>query len=74
MAVTVIPLSSMLTVKYQTGLTPEGTPVFKQKSLNNVSADATEQDAYDVAAAIFNLVQNPMSKVYLRKNYELANE
>ena len=74
MAVKEIPLSTTLTVKYQTGLTPEGAPIFKQKSLNNLSADTTGQDAYDVAAAVSNVVQYEMNKVYLRRNYELVNE
>ena len=40
MAVSATPLSSALVVRYQTGTTPAGAPVFRQKSLNDVKADA----------------------------------
>ncbi|MDQ7094294.1 DUF1659 domain-containing protein [Desulfosporosinus sp. PR] len=74
MAVNVTPLSSAVIVKYQTGTTPEGSPVFKQKTLNNVLADAPEQDIHDVAMALFSLIGNNVTNVYLRRNYELIEE
>lgn len=74
MAVNAMSLNSTVIVKYQTGTTPEGSPVLKQKSLNDLKADTTEQDAYDVAAALFSLSQNPVINVLLRKSYELLDE
>ncbi|MCB8816680.1 DUF1659 domain-containing protein [Desulfosporosinus shakirovi] len=74
MAVNAMSLNSTLIVKYQNGSTPEGSPVIKQKSLNDLKADTTEQDAYDVAAALFSLGQNPVTSVLLRKSYELLEE
>jgi len=71
MAVTATPLSSVVIVKYQTELTPDGTPVFRQKSLNNVSADATEQDIHDVAAALFSLGQNQEANVFRYVSYHI---
>ena len=74
MAVIATPLSSTLVVKYQTGTTTAGSPVFRQKSLNDVKADATEQDVYDVVAALFSLGQHPVADVVLRKSFELLNQ
>ena len=74
MAVSTTSLNSTLIVKYQTGTTPTGGPELKQKSLNDLKADATEQDVYDVAAALFSQGQHPVTNVLLRKNFELLNE
>ncbi|KJR46377.1 Cation transport ATPase [Desulfosporosinus sp. I2] len=74
MAVSSKSSNSTLIVKYQTGTTPAGSPEIRQKSLNDVKADAMEQDVYDVAAALFSLGKNPVMNVLLRKNFELLNE
>jgi len=74
MAVSTESFNSTLIVRYQTGTTPAGGPLIKQKSLNDVKADAMEQDVYDVAVALFSLGQNPVMNVLLRKNFELLNE
>jgi len=74
MAVSTTSLNSTLIVKYQTGTTSAGGPEIRQKSLNDVKADATEQDVYDVAAALFSLGQHPVMSVLLRKNLELLDE
>lgn len=74
MAVSTVSSNSTLIVKYQTGTTPVGGPVIKQKSLNDVKADATGQNVYDVAVALFSLVQHPVTNVLLKKNLELVDE
>ena len=74
MAVSAMSLNSTLVVRYQAGTTPAGGPVFRQKSLSDVKADAIEQDVYDVAAALFSLGQHPVADVVLRKNFELLNQ
>lgn len=74
MAVSTTSLNSTLIVKYQTGTTPTGGPELKQKSLNYLKADASEQDVYDVAAALLSLGQHPVTNVLLRKNFELLDE
>lgn len=74
MAVSTTSLNSTLIVKYQTGTTPTGGPQLKQKSLNYLKSDASEQDVYDVAAALLSLGQHPLTNVLLRKNFELLNE
>lgn len=74
MAVVGMPLSSTLVVVYQTGLTPAGGPVLRQKSLSDVRSDATEQAVYDAAHALFGLAQYPVIDVLYRKNFELINQ
>ncbi|WP_434512883.1 DUF1659 domain-containing protein [Desulfitobacterium sp. AusDCA] len=74
MAVSATPLSSTVVVRYQFGTTTAGGPGIRQKSLNDVKADATEQDVYDVAAALFSLGQHPVINVLLKKNFELLNQ
>ena len=74
MAVSTTSLNPTLIVKYQTGTTPTGGPELKQKSLNYLKSDASEQDVYDVAAALLSLGQHPLTNVLLMKNFELLNE
>jgi len=74
MAVVGMPLSSTLVVVYQTGLTPAGGPVLKQKSLSDVKSNATEQAVYDAAHALFGLTQYSVTDVLYRKNFELIDE
>jgi hypothetical protein len=74
MAVVGIPLSSTLVVVYQTGVTPAGGPVLRQKSLSDVRSDATEQAVYEAAQALFSLTQYPVIEVIYRKNFELVEE
>ena len=72
MAVVGMPLNSTLVVVYQTGLTPAGGPVLRQKSLSDVRSDATEQAVYDAAHALLGLTQYPVIDVLYRKNFELT--
>jgi Protein of unknown function (DUF1659). len=73
MAVTAVPLTSTLVVTCQTGETPAGAPVTRKKSLSGLRADATVQDAYDAASALFSLVQDPVVEVILSNNSELVD-
>lgn len=74
MAVIANPLSSIVVVKFQTGTTPTGAVEIRQKSLNNVLADAVIDDIYRVAKALFSLSDYQMLGVVLRKNFELIEE
>ena len=74
MAVVGMPLNSTLVVVYQTGLTPAGGPILRQKSLSDVRSDAAEQAVYDTAQALFGLAVHPVIDVLYRKNFELVDE
>ncbi|MDQ7095213.1 DUF1659 domain-containing protein [Desulfosporosinus sp. PR] len=74
MAVAVTPLNSVLIVVYQAGLTALGAPVKRQKSLNYLRLDASEQALYDAVYALFGLCQNPVLDVLYRKTFELTDQ
>lgn len=74
MTVTATPLTSTLVVTCQTGLTPAGEPVTRKKSFSDLRDDVAIEDAYDAAAALFSLVQDPILEVVLSSNSELVNE
>jgi hypothetical protein len=74
MAAVGTPLNSTMVVGYQTGLTPAGDPIVREKSLNDVRADATEQAIYDATMALFELTQHPVIDVFYRRNYKLVDE
>jgi len=61
-------------VVYQTGLTPAGGPVLRQKSLSDVRSIATEEAVYNAAHALFGLSEYPVIDVLYRKNFELIDE
>jgi hypothetical protein len=74
MAVTSDALGSILAVRYQTGVSTSGSPILRQKSLTGIKTTAADQDVYDVADALFNLLQYPMVEVRRDNRYELVNE
>ena len=74
MAVVGMPLNSTLVVVYQTGLTPAGGPVLRQKGLSDIRSNATEQAVYEAAHALFGLAQYPVIDVLYRKNFELVDK
>lgn len=74
MSVNVTPLNSTLVIEYQTGATSAGSPVLRKKSLNYLRADATDEAVYNVAMALFTLVEYPVTSVLLRRNFELSEE
>ncbi|MEL1135509.1 DUF1659 domain-containing protein [Desulfitobacterium sp. THU1] len=74
MAVVSTPLASTLVVVYQSGTTPAGAPITRQKGLTNVRHDASEQALYDVAQALFSLTLHPVIDVNLSRNFQLSDE
>ena len=74
MSVSAMTLNSTLVIKYQTGTSPFGAPEIRQKTFNDVRADATKEDIYAVAEALFSLVKHPIVHVYLRENSELIKD
>jgi len=74
MAVTGTPKNAAMVVVYQTGLSPQGAPQTRQRSFSYLRFDASEQDVYNAANALFSLTDHPVLHVYFRKNYELIDE
>lgn len=52
MAVNKVPTSSVLRLELNVGVDDGGNPVYRNKNLNNIKPAATDQDLFDVAAAI----------------------
>ena len=74
MAVISIPLDSQVVVKFQAGLTPTGSPVIRQKTINDIKITATDEDIYEVVTALFSLSEYPVIQNILRKNYDLMEQ
>ena len=74
MPVIATPSGAALVLVYQTGLSPTGTPITKQRTLNNIEYDSSEQAVYDAAHAIFSLSEYTLLDVYFRKTEKLDNE
>ncbi|NLI93047.1 MAG: DUF1659 domain-containing protein [Peptococcaceae bacterium] len=74
MPVTATPLESVLVIRYQTGVTTGGSPILRQKSLTGIKQTATDQDVYEVAAALSGLGQYPLVEMHRENNFELINE
>ncbi|AFM00279.1 MULTISPECIES: DUF1659 domain-containing protein [Desulfitobacterium] len=74
MAVEGIPYSAALVVVYQTGLSPLGVPITRQKTFNSIRFDASEEAVYNAAHALFGLTKHPVLDVFFRKTWELAED
>lgn len=74
MAVVSNPVDSVLVAQYQTGLSPAGAPIIRQKSFAGIKSDAADQDIYDVASALYSLLQYPLVGVRRDNRFELINQ
>lgn len=57
MAVIKVPQSSRLILKVQTGVNDDGKAVYRQRSFNNLKADATDDDIHAVGLVLAGLQQ-----------------
>jgi hypothetical protein len=73
MPVVTTPLDSAMVIRYQTGVSANGAPILRQKSLP-IKASAADQDVFDVAAALFSLLQYPLAEVRRTKCDALINQ
>ena len=72
MAVIASAVDTILVVETQTGLTPEGSPILSTYSLSSLRSDATDQDVYDVATALYGLIDDPLISVRRENRIDLA--
>ncbi|MCR4420408.1 MAG: DUF1659 domain-containing protein [Clostridia bacterium] len=63
MPVSATPVDSTLVVLVQTGTDGEGNPVYRSLRYASLKPSATDQDAYDVGAAVAGLVAYPLAEV-----------
>jgi len=73
MAIVSTPLNSAFVARYQTGVSGSGAPLTRQKTFSGVKATAANQDVYDVAAALFGLLQYPLLDVRRDDRFTLAS-
>lgn len=63
MAVIASAKDTVLVVSIQTGSTPAGSPILRQRSFPNIRVSAADQDIYDVATALYGLQNYPLISV-----------
>ena len=72
MAVIASAKDTVLVVNFQTGLTPAGSPILRQRSFPNIRSNAADQDVYDVAMALYGLQNYPLISVRRDNRVDLA--
>lgn len=63
MAVSKVPANSVLRLELRVGVNSSGNPVYRNRSLNNVKPTASDQDLFDVAAALAALQEYPLNGI-----------
>lgn len=74
MAVQVMGLPGTLVLRLNTGTDGDGNPVYTNRRLSNVHANAESEAVYDVALAIAGLQVHPLTTVQHQENSELVEE
>lgn len=74
MPVVATPSAAALVLVYQTGLSDTGAPVTRQRTLNSIAYNASEQAVYEAAHAIFSLSEYTLLDVYFRKTEALVDQ
>ncbi len=63
---------TVMVVTFQTGLTAQGSPRLSQRSFPNVKSSALDQDVYDVAAALYGILDYPFIGVSRNNRIDLT--
>ncbi|MDD4238037.1 MAG: DUF1659 domain-containing protein [Desulfotomaculaceae bacterium] len=63
MAVTRVPGNSILRLVLHVGDSASGSPILRNRSLNNVKPAAVDQDIFDVATALAGLQDYPLNGI-----------
>ncbi|MDD4334159.1 MAG: DUF1659 domain-containing protein [Desulfotomaculaceae bacterium] len=74
MAINKVPTGSVLKLVFNVGIGNNGNPVFRTKSLNNVKSTATDQDLFDVAATVADMMDYTLSGISRVDNAQLAED
>ncbi|AGA68300.1 Protein of unknown function (DUF1659) [Desulfitobacterium dichloroeliminans LMG P-21439] len=73
MAILSTPLETVMVVRYQTGMV-DGSPVIRQKRLAGLKTDVLDEDIHEVATALFDLLQYPLTSVTRENRIDLIEE
>ncbi|NLO97266.1 MAG: DUF1659 domain-containing protein [Peptococcaceae bacterium] len=74
MAIITTPLDSTFVARYQIDTSGSGAPITRQKTFSGVKATASSEDIYEVASALFNLLQYPLLEVRRDDRFALTEE
>lgn len=74
MAVISTPIGTILVAQYQVGVSGTGAPITRHRSLSGIKTTAADQDIYDVATALFDLLDYPLLEVRRDDRTELVDE
>jgi len=62
-----------MVVRYQIGMS-NGSPVFRQKSFSGLKMDVSDEDLYEVAITLFDLLEYPLISVTRNNRFDLTEE
>ena len=62
-----------MVVRYQIGIS-NGSPVIRQKSFSGLKMDVSDEDLYEVATTLFDLLEYPLVSVTRNNRFDLAVE
>lgn len=64
---------SRLQLRFQTGVTEDGKPIYRLKSYSNVKADAQDEEIFRVAEALGGLQEHVLQSVIRHDSAELVS-
>ncbi|MCW2276894.1 DUF1659 domain-containing protein [Heliophilum fasciatum] len=73
MAVTLTPQSTALLISLEEGTTTSGSPKYKTLTFSNINTGATNQDVYDIGAALAGLQNKTLYQIERKDNGTLAS-
>ena len=74
MALVLNHLDSRLQIQLHLGVNDEGRDITRTKSFNRIKSDASDEDLYDVAAALVDLQEHPVIAIRRNSNVEYEEE
>ena len=67
-------IETEMVVRYQTGTTAAGSPVFRQKAFSGLKMDVSDEDLYEAATTLFALLEYPLVFVTRNNRFDLTEE
>jgi len=62
-----------MVVRYQIGMV-NGSPVIRQKSFSGLKMDVSDEDLYEAATTLFDLLEYPLVSVTRNNRFDLTQE
>lgn len=74
MAVLASPNETIMVLEVQTGMTPQGSPIFSNRSYANIKSATPDQDILDIATAMQALSVDPLISVRRDNRIDLVDD